>query len=160
MFDINNSRDFYQKLLEDFDDFMDHMDSARHGMNCAITAHHMADWVWVDFLKGDVALRAELGIKDKEGFMRWIDAHSVWYGIAQSISNGSKHFLRDQAIGTARIDGFGAGPFGVGPFGIGYLLVDLGGDDPTRQFMPAHPPHRSRHPLLARFSQPTRPVCR
>jgi hypothetical protein len=35
MFDINNSRDFYQKLSEDFDDFMERMDSARHGINCA-----------------------------------------------------------------------------------------------------------------------------
>jgi hypothetical protein len=35
MFDISNSRDFYQKLSEDFDDFMERMDSVRHGINCA-----------------------------------------------------------------------------------------------------------------------------
>ena len=49
MFDIINSRDFYQKLLEDFDDYMVRQGSARHAMNCAITAHHMADWVWGRF---------------------------------------------------------------------------------------------------------------
>jgi len=69
MFDINNARDFYQKLLEDFDDYMQRPDSARHAMNCAITAHHMADWVWGDFVKGDAALKAKLGIKKKEHFM-------------------------------------------------------------------------------------------
>ena len=53
MFDINNARDFYQK--EDFDDYMQRPDSARHAMNCAITAHHMADWVWGDFVKGDAS---------------------------------------------------------------------------------------------------------
>ncbi len=69
MFDINNARDFYQKLLEDFDDYMQRPDSARHAMNCGITAHHMADWVWGDFVKGDAALKAKLGIKKKEHFM-------------------------------------------------------------------------------------------
>jgi hypothetical protein len=54
MFDINNSRDFYAKLLADFDDFMESADSARHAMNCAITAHHVHDWVWSDYLKNDV----------------------------------------------------------------------------------------------------------
>jgi hypothetical protein len=29
MFDIINSRDFYRKLLEDFDDYMGQQDSAR-----------------------------------------------------------------------------------------------------------------------------------
>jgi hypothetical protein len=52
MFDINNSRDFYQKLLQDFDDYMEQQDSVRHAMNCAITAHHLADWIWGDFVKG------------------------------------------------------------------------------------------------------------
>jgi hypothetical protein len=62
VFDIVNARDFYQKLLEDFDDFMRQPDSARHAMNCAITAHHMADWVWGDFVKSDAALKARLGV--------------------------------------------------------------------------------------------------
>jgi hypothetical protein len=136
MFDINNSRDFYQKLLEDFDDFMGHQDSARHGMNCAITAHHMADWVWVDFLKTDAALRMKMGIKNRSDFKSWIDSQSVWYAMVQDISNGSKHFLRDQSVGTARIGGYGQGGYGMGPYGMGYLTVDLGGSDPTQQLLP------------------------
>jgi hypothetical protein len=86
MFDINNSRDFYQKLLEDFDDYMQQQDSARHAMNCAITAHHMVDWVWGDFVKGDAALKAKLGTKDKVDFMSWIDGQTVWYGPVASAS--------------------------------------------------------------------------
>jgi hypothetical protein len=136
MFDITNARDFYQKLLEDFDDYMAHQDSARHGMNCAITAHHMADWAWVDFLKGDAALRTKLGIKNRDGFKAWIDGQSIWYGMVQDISNGSKHFLREQSIGTARISGYGQGGYGIGPYGMGYLTVDLGGADPAHQLMP------------------------
>ncbi|MBT1516526.1 hypothetical protein KIP88_39555 [Bradyrhizobium sp. SRL28] len=81
MFDIVNSRDFYQKLLEDFDEFMKDQASARLAINCAIMAHHMADWVWGDFLKKDGALKAKLDIKDKDDFMAWIDTQTVWYGL-------------------------------------------------------------------------------
>lgn len=130
MFDINNACDFYQKLLDDFDDFMQQMDSARHAMNCAITAHHMADWVWGDFVKGDAALKAKLGVKDKNDFMAWIDRQTVWFGLVQSISNGSKHFIRENAKGTQKVQGFGMGGFGQGPFGMSYLAVKVSQTDP------------------------------
>jgi hypothetical protein len=130
MFDISNARDFYQKLLEEFDDFMNRQDSARHAMNCAITAHHMADWVWGDIVKGDIALKAKLGLRDKEDFMRWIDTQTVWYGLVQAISNGSKHFIRENAEGTVKIEGFGMGGYGQGPFGMSYLAIQVSETDP------------------------------
>jgi hypothetical protein len=125
MFDISNCRDFYQKLLEDFDDFMGQQDSARHAMNCAITAHHMADWVWGDLVKGDAALKAKLDIKGKEDFMRWIDTQTVWYTLVQGISNGSKHFIRKAAEGTVKVQGYGMGGYGQGPFGMSYLAIQV-----------------------------------
>src|SRR6266702_395341 len=125
MFDISNSRDFYQKLLQDFDDYMSQQDSARHAMNCAITAHHMADWVWGDFVKGDAALKA------KEDFMRWIDTQTVWYGLVQGISNGSKHFIRKKAEGTVKVQGYGMGGYGQGPYGMSYLAILVSETDPT-----------------------------
>jgi hypothetical protein len=130
MFDIKNSRDFYQKLLDDFDDYMVQQDSARLAMNCAITAHHMADWVWGDFVKGDAVLKAKLGIKRKEDFMAWIDGQTVWYGLVQSLSNGSKHFIRDYAKGTQKIEGCGKGGYGQGPFGMSYLAIEVSPTDP------------------------------
>jgi hypothetical protein len=130
MFDINNSREFYQKLLEDFDDYMHHLDSARHAMNCAITAHHMADWVWGDFIKGDAALKAKLGLKDKDDFMRWIDSQTVWYGVVQGLSNGSKHFIRKAAEGTQKVEGWGMGGYGQGPYGMSYLAIEVSATEP------------------------------
>ncbi|UWU66111.1 hypothetical protein [Bradyrhizobium sp. NC92] len=130
MFDINNSRDFYQKLLEDFDDYMEHQDSARHAMNCAITAHHLADWVWGDFSKDDDALKAKLEVKDIHDFRRWIDTQTVWYGVVQGLSNGSKHFIRKAAEGTHKIGGFGMGGFGQGPYGMSYLAIEVSDTDP------------------------------
>ncbi|HEY5063718.1 MAG TPA: hypothetical protein VIJ04_02645 [Xanthobacteraceae bacterium] len=136
MFDIRNSRDFYAKLLADFDDFMENQESARHAMNCAITAHHMHDWVWSDYLKSDEGIRNNMGIpKDKGDFSRWIDAHSVWFAIVQEISNGSKHFGRRSPVETRRVTGYGMGAYGVGPYGRSYLEVDLGEDAGEHRFM-------------------------
>jgi hypothetical protein len=136
MFDITNSRDFYQKLLEDFDDFMGQQDSARHAMNCAITAHHMADWVWGDFLKNGAALKTKLGIKSKDDFMRWIDTQTIWYGLLQGLSNGSKHFIREQAKGTMKVEGWGMGGYGGGPFGSSYLAIGVNAGAEVWQSMP------------------------
>jgi hypothetical protein len=130
MFDITNSRDFYQKLLEEFDDFMQQLASARHAMNFAITAHHMADWVWGDFVKGDAALKAKLGIKTKDDFMAWIDTQTVWYGVVQGISNGSKHFIREKAKGTQKVEGWGMGGYGQGPYGQSYLGIAVSDTEP------------------------------
>lgn len=99
-------------------------------MNCAITGHHMADWVWGDFVKGDAALKARLGVKDKGGFMEWIDGQTVWYGLVQSLSNGSKHFIRESAKDTRLVSGFGMGGFGQGPFGLPYLAIEVSQTDP------------------------------
>ena len=53
MFEIRNSLDFYEKLLAEYSDFMADTFSSRHAVNCAITAYHMAEWVWGDWLKSD-----------------------------------------------------------------------------------------------------------
>lgn len=130
MFDITSAHDFYRKLLEEFDDFMQQSGSARHAMNFAITAHHMADWVWGDVVKGDPALKAKIGIKTKDDFMAWIDTQSVWYGLVQGISNGSKHFIRENAKGTQKVQGFGMGGFGQGPYGQSCLAIEVSATDP------------------------------
>jgi hypothetical protein len=136
MFDLENSRDFYAKLLADFDDFMENTDSPRHAMNCAITAHHMHDWVWNDYLKNDEVTRTQMGIaKDKKHFVRWIGDHSIWFGMVQEISNGSKHFGRRASFDTLRVGGYGMGPYGRGPYGRPYLVIDNGEGAGEHRFM-------------------------
>jgi hypothetical protein len=53
MFDIKTSRDFYEKLLDDYYDFQQDESSARLAINCAITAYHMHEWVWGDYSVDD-----------------------------------------------------------------------------------------------------------
>ena len=125
MLDINNSIDFYAKLLAEFDDFMEDQASARCAMNCAITAHHMHDWVWSDFLKEDDGARMRLGIGHKKSeFAAWISEKSIWFAMVQGISNGSKHFIRQYDDRIEKIAGYGMGSFGQGPYGQTYLAID------------------------------------
>lgn len=126
MFAIENSEDFYKMLVADFDDFCAEQTSSRLAIHCAISAYHMTDWVWGDWLKKDPKTRALLGIGTKQdSFRAWIDRQSVWFAYIQGIANGSKHFA-PQNFGTDTVAGYGQGPFGVGPFGKPYLLVDFG----------------------------------
>jgi len=55
MFDIITSRDFLAKLEADYTDFKAQPDSARHALNRIITAYHLHEWIWGDWLKTDYA---------------------------------------------------------------------------------------------------------
>lgn len=137
MFDLTTSRDFYAMLVEDFDDFMAEPHSARRAVHCAITAYHLHEWVWGDWLKADHVTRAALKIRDRDSFLSWIGRHSVWFLFIQELANGTKHFIRDQGFQTMRIGGYGEGPYGVGPYGKGYLVIDCGEDAAENRWLPA-----------------------
>lgn len=128
MFDITTCRDFHKKLRADFDDFAKEQASARLALNCIVTAYHLHEWVWGDWLKTDHAAWKELGIRDKESFVAWIERECPAFRIVQDLANGAKHFVREQSVGTSHVGGFGMGPYGVGPFGASYLLIDYGAD--------------------------------
>jgi hypothetical protein len=137
MFDLATSQDFYAVLVADFDDFMAEPHSARRALHCAITAFHLHEWVWGDWLKADHVTRAALGISDKKSFLEWIDQHCVWFPGVQDLANGTKHFARNQGFETMRIGGYGQGPYGVGPYGQGYLLIDYGEGAGVHRWQPA-----------------------
>jgi hypothetical protein len=141
MFGISTPLQFYQKLVQEFDDFCEDPGSARHAMNFVITAFHLTEWVWKDFLKDDEAKRKELGIaKDINAFHRWIADKSIWTAQMQDLANGSKHF---QAKGLS-VRAHVVGPLNTAAFNtIGYneiqstLVVDMGELEGMPHFMPA-----------------------
>lgn len=139
MFNIQTATDFYSMLVEDFDDFVAEPHSARRAMHCAITAYHLHEWVWGDWLSKDKASREAMGIsgRDRELFLRWIDRHCVWFRIVQDLANGTKHFARDTGFLAVRVVGFGEGGFGVGPYGKGYLVIDWGEAAGDQRWQPA-----------------------
>lgn len=123
MFDVTNSEKLYAMLVEHFDEFMRNQQSARCAIHCAITAYHLHEWVWGDWLRTDHVTRKKLGITNRRTFLEWIDSKCLWFPIIQALANGGKHFIRDQGFETKYIKVYGEGP---GVFGAGYLLVDFG----------------------------------
>ncbi|MBZ5510516.1 MAG: hypothetical protein LAN70_05025 [Acidobacteriia bacterium] len=137
MFDISSSQDFYAMLVQDFDEFIEDQQSSRRAIHCAITAYHLHEWVWGDWLGTDYLTRKALSIRDKESFLAWIDKACPWFSSIQALANGSKHFIRKPGFDTQKIQGYGQGPYGVGPYGQPYLLIDFGEQAAEHRFYPA-----------------------
>jgi hypothetical protein len=148
MFDVATAHDFYAMLVQDFDDFMEEPSSARLALHCAISAHHLKDWVWHDKIDGSQELRKRLNVRALTDFSEWVDAHSVWMRFISEIANGTKHVRNRQSFESMRVaslpfsfdtplagfdegtwDGpvrYVQGSIPLGKNGKGYLLMDLG----------------------------------
>ena len=132
MFDIITSQDFLSKLEAEYADFKAQPDSARHALNCIMTAYHLHEWVWGDWLKTDYEAWQRIGgIHNKNSFKMRLG--ELWPGMtaAGELTNGMKHFGK-RNVETERIEGYGSGPYGVGPFGRPYLLIDHGAENTPR----------------------------
>jgi len=131
MFDISNSRDFYQKLVDEYEDLLKDPTSGCAAINCATTSYHMAEWVWGDWLKANSAARIRLGNLIRiEDFKNWLDDESLYFNAMQAIANGSKHFDKKKFDQTQRIEGW-VEPGYVEPGYVqeGHLLINTSKDD-------------------------------
>lgn len=148
MFDVVTAHDFYALLIQDFDDFMEEPSSARLVLHCAISAHHLKDWVWHDKILEDSQLKAKLGVSSLNGFSDWVYEHSVWMRFISELANGTKHVRNKQTFESMRVvslpfsfdtphagfdegtwDGpvrYTQGSIPLGKDGKGYLVMDLG----------------------------------
>ncbi|HAF27840.1 MAG TPA: hypothetical protein DCG75_02230 [Bacteroidales bacterium] len=50
-FEINNSKDLFNKLLEEYSDFDNQYLNPRFAINCAITSWHLTDWTYHECYK-------------------------------------------------------------------------------------------------------------
>jgi hypothetical protein len=127
MFNIRNSRDFYEKLLQEFAELQDNPSSARAAINCAISAYHLHEWVWGDWLKNDYATWKKLGIRDKESFLAWIDRSEPFFPVLQALANGSKHFDRQISRQTKVAGAFDSAAFDQHAFDTTRLEIEVDG---------------------------------
>lgn len=104
MFDITNSAQFYEKLVFEYEELRKDKGSARVGINCAITAYHLAEWAWGDFVKADKALQNDLGFGNVDEFKAWLDKEIPEFQSMQMIANGTKHFIRKYFPQTNRAE--------------------------------------------------------
>jgi hypothetical protein len=156
MFNIKTSIDFYAKLVDDFDSYMIEPHSARLALTCAMTAFHLHEWVWGDWLRDDQAVKATLSIGTRRQFLAWIDSVCPWFPVVQKLTNGTKHFDRHQGFETLVVKaapfafdqiaaGFDQGawdrpvpyPSGLGLGGEGCLLIDFGEGAGEHRWQPA-----------------------
>lgn len=105
MFDIEDSIGFYRLMVENYDDFVENSGSSRHAINCAISAYHIAEWIWGDWLHSDYAVWRKLaGVRDRDSFKAWIDQETPFFTVVKDLANGSKHFAskirRTKSTGT------------------------------------------------------------
>lgn len=82
-FDIKNSSDFFKKLLEDYNEFKKDDTSSRVAINCAMTAWHLIDWVYFEFM--------EIRYPKFSDFQNELKALCPELQIMQDITNSSKH---------------------------------------------------------------------
>ncbi|MCC8954394.1 hypothetical protein H8B02_13325 [Bradyrhizobium sp. Pear77] len=125
MFDIKNSKDFLEKLYEDYADYESNRKSARLAINAALTSYHLAEWVWGDWLKTDYATWRKLGIRDEDTFKAWLDKECFYFPVMQRIANGSKHFVRSEQKSTLKSGGYGEGGYGAGGYGEASLQIEV-----------------------------------
>lgn len=117
MFDIRTSHDFYAMLVADFDDYMSDPQSTRRALHCAITAYHLREWVWHDWLKDDQQVQQALGIKDEASFNAWVNQSFPWFPIVRELVNGTKHFEPRHDFETLKV--------GVVPFAFDQVTAGL-----------------------------------
>jgi hypothetical protein len=119
IFDITTHLDFYNMLVDDFDDFMHEQHSARRAFHCILEAYHLREWVWHDCIEDDQSLKDKLRITNEPDFNRLINQHCPWFNCVKALTNGSKHF-QDQA------PEFEAYRVAASPFSFGVLARAMG----------------------------------
>ncbi|MFL6388386.1 MAG: hypothetical protein ACJ71U_12965 [Terriglobales bacterium] len=159
MFDIATCTDFYAILVQDFDDYMSETHSARKAAHCAISAYHLREWVWKDWLVQDISAQNAIGVHDQESFNAWVNRSCVWFRLLRELTNGTKHFTNKANFQTIRVTaapfawgqvtaGWGEGAWDgpiryvqssipVGFHGQGYLILDLGEAAGDHRWVPA-----------------------
>ena len=70
-FEIRNSKDFFNKLLEEYNDFDKQHLNPRFAMNCAITSWHLTDWTYLEYYQDDSRFQ-DSESNDKNGNIKFI----------------------------------------------------------------------------------------
>lgn len=93
---ITNAKQFLEKLHEEQKDFVaSDCLSGRHALNAIITAYHLHEWVWGEWLQKRHDLRKEWGVNSPGEFCRRLSNNNQFCPAledARKITNGTKHF--------------------------------------------------------------------
>jgi len=117
IFDIHTHLDFYNTLVDDFDDFMREQHSARRAFHCILEAYHLREWVWYDLVKNNQSVKDSLKVTSEKDFNSLVDRAFPWFSYLKDLTNGSKHFEeRARSFEAYRV---AAAPLSFDVFGAG-----------------------------------------
>ena len=86
-FDIASSKDFYYKLIADYNDYKSDSTSSRLAINCAMTAWHLGEWLYKEFMP-----LLNNTFSDNKIYMAHLEnIECTALEIMHRITNGSKH---------------------------------------------------------------------
>jgi len=68
IFDIQTLLQFYEMLIDDFDDLMRERHSARRAFHCIMEVYHLREWVWHDLVENNQKLKDALKVTSESDF--------------------------------------------------------------------------------------------
>lgn len=108
-FEIANSKEFFKKLLDEFDDFDKEHLNPRFAINAALTSWHLTDWTYQEFFKSDNRfLDSKENGKNISGLVKYqefLKELCPELECMRTISNGSKHCKINQKNRTEISEG-------------------------------------------------------
>jgi hypothetical protein len=126
-FGITNAKQFLDKLHEEQKDFVaSRCLSVRHALNAIITAYHLHEWVWGEWLQKRHDLRKQWGVNSADDFREYLSSDRLLcpaFEDARKVTNGTKHFKNKIETGHHR-GAFQRGLFQDGAFDVSYLWID------------------------------------
>ncbi|MHB0773782.1 hypothetical protein ACYCVF_35495 [Bradyrhizobium sp. 1.29L] len=118
IFDIQTHLQFYDMLVDDFDDLMREQHSARRAFHCIMEAYHLREWVWHDLIENNQKLKDALKITSESDFNGLINRSCIWFPYFRAITNGSKHFeMHETGVEAFKVE---AAPFSLDTLGAGF----------------------------------------
>jgi hypothetical protein len=137
-FGIDGPTALFHKLLEEQGDFeKSGCISSRHAINAIMTAYHLHEWVWGDFVKKRSDLHAAWQLAPDRrvkcaDFRAWLskDEQCPTMIDAQAVTNGTKHF--GEHVPTGAHEGcFDPLVFDKNAFDVPYLWIESNGGKKT-----------------------------
>jgi hypothetical protein len=107
-FQISNSEEFFNKLLQEYADFDKQHLNPRHAINCSITSWHLTDWTYHEYSSSNPKFQ-DSEKTDNKGcikkisgllkYQQYLIKECPELDIMRLIANGSKHcILKDKSI--------------------------------------------------------------
>jgi len=127
-FEIKTSIDLFKKLQEDYEDLKNDELSSRHAINCAMTAWHLTDWTFKEYISTH-------GFNDIGKYRESLICPSL--KVMHDIANGGKHLNvtrpKTDITDTVKVDGDFSRDFDTDDFLVGSLDLKMS-DGTTKNF--------------------------